>query len=102
MENGESQKDEILKKFNDVLKDQAKEELALLARNLEIDELGLRWTIWQRYLGVFDKPEKLANLRKDYEAKRLKMREVYEEIDEEADANPLMQETEEVRYFWLG
>ena len=62
--------------------------------------MDIRWFFWQRCFGVFDSEAQLDSLRSDYEAKKKQMVEVFEEIDDEYDSNPLMVEKIDVK-FWL-
>lgn len=66
-----------------------------ISKNISVDNLGLRWNLWQMQLGVFTLGkytgvEAIVKRREKYEKLRKDMIGLYDDIDEERDSNPLM------------
>lgn len=68
-----------------------------------MDKLGLRWNLWQLELGVFTLGihkglDALIKRREKYDTMKKEMLQVYDDIDEEKESNPLLKEQEEVGF----
>lgn len=71
--------------------------LKKLARDNELADSGLRWNTWQAFLGVFEAGNlDLEKRRKEYQKMKGDILDHFQELEDEAELNPLMIEKIEV------
>lgn len=93
---------DILTLFKDTILNKKLEGFIEKTKENELRKTGLRWNVWQSFLGVFDNNNfDLKKRREDYQRKKQEILNHFKELKEEAELNPLMQEPEEVFFFNL-
>lgn len=94
---------EMLTLFKETIQEASSEELGDLVKENKLGKTGLRWNAWQLFLGLFDGGElDLGEKREQYRKDKKGILDHFQELEEEAELNPLMIEKVEVNKLNYG